>query len=109
MLKRYFEPGALFSYPAYRNLWISTILTILAMSAFPIALAVTILDAGGTITTLGLILGARVLSGVLFSPVGGVVVDRLPRKTVLIAAIFTYRRTKSGLISRAIFCHQNYP
>ena len=86
MLKKYFEPGALFSFPAYRNLWISTILTILAMSAFPIALAVTVLDAGGTITTLGLILGARVLSGVLFSPVGGVVVDRLPRKTVLIAA-----------------------
>ena len=51
MLKKYFEPGALFSYPAYRNLWISTILTILAMSAFPIALAVTVLDAGGTITT----------------------------------------------------------
>ncbi len=86
MLKKYFEPGTLFSYPAYRNLWISTILTILAMSAFPIALAVTVLDASGTITTLGLILGARVLSGVLFSPVGGVVVDRLPRKTVLIAA-----------------------
>jgi MFS family permease len=86
MLKKYFEPGALFSYAAYRNLWISTILTILAMSAFPIALAVTVLDAGGTVTTLGLILAARVLSGVLFSPVGGVVVDRFPRKTVLIAA-----------------------
>jgi MFS family permease len=86
MLKKYFEPGALFSYAAYRNLWVSTVLTILAMSAFPIALAVTVLDAGGTVTTLGLILGARVLSGVLFSPLGGVVVDRFPRKKVLIAA-----------------------
>lgn len=86
MLKKYFEPGALFSYAAYRNLWLSTVLTILAMSAFPIALAVTVLDAGGTVTTLGLILGARVLSGVLFSPLGGVVVDRFPRKKVLIAA-----------------------
>ena len=86
MLKKYFEPGALFSFTAYRNLWLSTILTVLAMSAFPIALAVTILDAGGSITTLGLIMGAQVLSGVLFSPIGGVVADRLPRKTVLIAA-----------------------
>jgi MFS family permease len=86
MLKKYFEPGALFSFPAYRNLWLSTVLTILAMSAFPIALAVTVLDAGGSITTLGLIMGARVLSGVLFSPIGGVVADRFPRKTVLIAA-----------------------
>lgn len=56
------------------------------MSAFPIALAVTVLDAGGSATTLGLILAARVLSGVLLSPVGGVWADRLPRKTVLILA-----------------------
>lgn len=56
------------------------------MSAFPIALAVTVLDAGGSASTLGLILAARVLSGVLFAPVGGVWVDRLPRKTMLILA-----------------------
>jgi MFS family permease len=86
MLKKYFEPGALFSFPAYRNLWLSTVLTMLAMSAFPIALAVTVLDVGGSVTTLGLIMGARVISGVLLSPVGGVVADRFPRKTVLISA-----------------------
>jgi hypothetical protein len=56
------------------------------MSAFPIALAVTVLDAGGSATTLGLILAVRVLSGVLLAPVGGVWADRLPRKTILIAA-----------------------
>ena len=63
---------------------ISGILTTIAMSAFPIALAVTVLDAGGSATTLGLILAARVLSGVLMAPIGGVWVDRLPRKTILI-------------------------
>ena len=86
MLKKYFEPGALLSFSAYRNLLISTTLTNVAMSAFPIALAVTVLDAGGSASTLGLILAARVLSGVLFAPVGGVWVDRLPRKTMLILA-----------------------
>jgi len=84
MLKKYFEPGALLSFPAYRNLMISGILTTVAMSAFPIALAVTVLDAGGSATTLGLILAARVLSGVVMAPIGGVWVDRLPRKTILI-------------------------
>ena len=84
MLKKYFEPGALLSFAAYRNLMISGILTTVAMSAFPIALAVTVLDAGGSATTLGLILAARVLSGVLMAPIGGVWVDRLPRKTILI-------------------------
>ena len=86
MLTKYFEPGALFSYRSYRNLWISTILTIVATSAFPIALAVTILDAGGSATALGLIMGARVLSGVLLAPVGGVWADRLSRRSVLIAS-----------------------
>ncbi len=86
MFKKYFEPGALLSFSAYRNLLISTTLTNVAMSAFPVALAVTVLDAGGSASTLGLILAARVLSGVLFAPVGGVWVDRLPRKTMLILA-----------------------
>ena len=86
MLKKYFEPGALFSYRSYRNLWISTVLTIVATSAFPIALAVTILDAGGSATALGLIMGARVLAGVLLAPVGGVWADRLSRRSVLIAS-----------------------
>lgn len=86
MLKKYFEPGALFSYHAFRNLWISTIFTVIAISAFPIALAIEILDSGGSATTLGLILGIRVLTGVVFSPVGGVWADRLPRKTILIVS-----------------------
>ena len=86
MLKKYFEPGALLSFSAYRNLLISSTLTTIAVSAFPIALAVTVLDAGGSASTLGLILAARVLSGVVLAPVGGVWVDRLPRKTMLIVA-----------------------
>ena len=86
MLRKYFEPGALFSYRSYRNLWVSTVLTIIATSAFPIALAVTILDAGGSATALGLIMGARVLAGVLLAPVGGVWADRLSRRSVLIAS-----------------------
>ncbi|CAN2209968.1 ProP Permeases of the major facilitator superfamily [Candidatus Nanopelagicaceae bacterium] len=86
MLKKYFEPGALLSFPAYRALLLSGILTVIAMSAFPIALAVTVLDAGGSATTLGLILAVRVLSGVVLAPVGGVWADRLPRRTILIAA-----------------------
>jgi len=79
-------PGSLFSYKDYRNLWISNLLVTIGASAFPIALAVTVLDAGGTTTTLGLILASRVLSSVILAPVGGVWADRLPRKVVMIAA-----------------------
>lgn len=58
----------------------------LGASAFPIALAVAVLDAGGTATSLGLILGARVLSGVVFAPFAGVWADRLPRRNVMIGS-----------------------
>ncbi len=81
-----FEAGSLWSYKGFRLFWFSTTIFVLGASAFPIALAVTILDAGGNATTLGLILGARILSGVVFAPFAGVWADRLPRKQVMIAA-----------------------
>jgi MFS family permease len=79
-------PGSVMSYSNYRNLWVSNLLVTIGASAFPIALAVTVLDAGGNATTLGLILASRVLSSVLLALVGGVWADRLPRKYVMIAA-----------------------
>lgn len=81
-----FEAGSLWSYKGYRLFWFSTTIFVLGASAFPIALAVTVLDAGGSATTLGLILGARILSGVVFAPFAGVWADRLPRKQVMMAA-----------------------
>ena len=81
-----FEPGSLWSYKGYRLFWFSTLIFVLGAAAFPIALAVTVLDAGGSASTLGLILGARVLSAVLFAPFAGVWADRLPRKKVMIGA-----------------------
>jgi MFS family permease len=81
-----FEPGSLWSYKGYRLFWFSNTIFVLGASAFPIALAVAVLDAGGTATSLGLILGARVLSGVVFAPFAGVWADRLPRKNVMIGA-----------------------
>jgi len=68
-----FEAGSLWSYKGYRLFWFSTTIFVLGASAFPIALAVTILDAGGSATTLGLILGARILASVVFAPIAGVI------------------------------------
>lgn len=79
-------PGSLMSYAGYRNLWISNLLVSIGASAFPIALAVTVLDAGGNATTLGLILASRVFASVSLALVGGVWADRLPRKQVMIGA-----------------------
>jgi MFS family permease len=81
-----FEPGSLWSYKGYRFFWFSNSIFVLGASAFPIALAVAVLDAGGTATSLGLILGARILSGVVFAPFAGVWADRLPRRNVMIGS-----------------------
>lgn len=94
-----FEAGSLWSYKGYRLFWISTTIFVLGASAFPIALAVTVLDAGGTATSLGLILGARVLSGVLFAPFAGVWSDRLPRKQVMIVADLS----RAGIVFAMVF------
>ena len=67
-------------------LWLSGLLVVIGSSAFPIALAVTVLDAGGTATTLGLILASRVLSSVLLALAGGVWADRYKRKFIMISA-----------------------
>ena len=86
MLKKYFAPGSLFSYKGYRNFFISSAIFVLGSSAFPIALAVTVLDKGGDASALGLILAARVAAGTLFMLIGGVWADRLPRKWIMIGA-----------------------
>lgn len=86
MIKKYFAPGSLFSYTDYRRYFLSSLIFVIGSAAFPIALAIAVLDNGGTASDLGLILAARVLAGTLFMLIGGVWADRLPRKWVMIGA-----------------------
>ena len=86
MIKKYFAPGSLFSYKDYRKYFFSALIFVLGSSAFPIALAISVLDNHGTASDLGLILAARALAGTLFMLIGGVWADRLPRKWVMIGA-----------------------
>ncbi|MDP1721491.1 MAG: MFS transporter [Candidatus Nanopelagicaceae bacterium] len=94
----FITPGSIFSYAGYRNLWISNLFVTIGASAFPIALAVTVLDAGGTTTTLGLILASRIFSSVILAPIGGVWADRLPRKLVMIGADLYRASLMIGLV-----------
>ena len=60
--------------------------SVLGDGLFPIALAFAVLELGGSPTELGLVLVAGILPQVLFLLVGGVWADRLPRRTIMIAA-----------------------
>ncbi len=77
---------SVFSHQGFWQLWVSGLLIIIGYQAFPVALAVTVLDAGGSASTLGTILAARVFSSVLLVLAGGVWADRLPQKYVMIFA-----------------------
>jgi len=82
-----FEAGSLWSYKGFRLYWLSNTIFVIGAAAFPIALAVAVLDSNGNDPkSLGFVLGARVLAAILFSPVAGVWSDRLRRTHVMIAA-----------------------
>jgi MFS family permease len=82
-----FEAGSLWSYSGFRLFWFSNTIFVIGAAAFPVALAVAVLDNNGNDPkSLGVVLGARVLAAVLFFPVAGVWSDRLPRTQVMIAA-----------------------
>ena len=82
-----FEAGSLWSYKGFRLFWFSNTIFVIGSGAFPIALAVAVLDSNGNDPkSLGFILGARVLAAVLFAPIAGVWSDRLPRVQVMITA-----------------------
>jgi len=82
-----FEAGSLWSYKGFRLYWLSNTIFVIGAAAFPVALAVAVLDSNGNDPkSLGVVLGARVLAAVLFFPVAGVWSDRLPRTQVMIAA-----------------------
>ena len=65
--------------------WGQTV-SILGDGIFPIALAFAVLELGGSPTQLGLVLLAGILPQTLFVLVGGVWADRLPRRTIMLAA-----------------------
>ncbi|SHM50756.1 MFS transporter [Cryptosporangium aurantiacum] len=71
---------------AYRRLLTGRTITTLGNAVAPIALAFAVLDLTGSVSMLGLIVGARSLANVAFLLLGGVLADRLPRPVVLVGS-----------------------
>lgn len=68
----------------FRHLFTGTTANLLGNGVAPIALAFAVLDATGSVGSLGLVVGARSLTGILFLLYGGVLADRLPRGPLLV-------------------------
>ncbi|HUR13616.1 MAG TPA: hypothetical protein VM097_03895, partial [Mycobacteriales bacterium] len=68
----------------FRYLFTGQVVSAIGDQIFPIAVTVQVLDNGGSVGELGLVLAARMAALVLFALLGGVWADRLPRVRVLI-------------------------
>ncbi|MEW2397616.1 MFS transporter [Streptomyces sp. NPDC046862] len=70
----------------FRHLFIGTTANLLGDGVAPIALAFAVLDATGSVGSLGLVVGAHSLTSILFLLFGGVLADRLPRGPLLVGS-----------------------
>jgi predicted MFS family arabinose efflux permease len=73
-------------FSAFRYLAAGRFITMLGNAVAPIALAFAVLDLTGSARDLGLVVGARSLTNVVFLLVGGVVADRFPRHLVMVCS-----------------------
>jgi MFS family permease len=69
-----------------RYVFASTLVSDLGDGIVGVALAFAVLDLTGSVTDLGIIIAARILAQVLVMPIGGVIADRLSRRTVMVGA-----------------------
>ncbi|MHB2023596.1 MAG: MFS transporter [Mycobacteriales bacterium] len=73
-------------YRDFALLWSGQAVSVIGDGIFTVALALAALRLSGGAVGLALVLAARSLPNVVFALVGGVVVDRLPRRLVLLAS-----------------------
>lgn len=85
----------------FRWLFSGQVVSAVGDQLFPIAVAVLVLDGGGSAGDLGLVLAARFAALVLFALLGGVWADRLPRVRVLIGADAVRLLAVIGLLGAA--------
>lgn len=88
----------------FRNLYCARAFSLIGDGVVPVALAFGVLQTDNSATALGAVLAARSLTLVTFLLIGGVVADRLPRRTLLIGSdmlrLVAQAATAAILISR---------
>lgn len=73
-----------FHFSPFRYLFTARLLTVLGNGIAPIALAFAVLDIGGSVSDLGVVVASRSILNVAFLLMGGVLADRYSRSRVLV-------------------------
>ncbi|WP_422772650.1 MFS transporter [Plantactinospora sp. WMMC1484] len=85
----------------FRYLAIGRAATMLGNAVAPIALAFAVLDLTGSVRDLGLVVGTRSLTHVLFLLFGGVLADRFPRQAVMVVSC-TFAAATQGAVAALV-------
>ncbi|MEX3020051.1 MFS transporter [Kluyvera sp. STS39-E] len=75
-----------FHFGPFRYLFFARLLTVLGNGIAPIALAFAVLDIGGSVSDLGIVVASRSLFNVAFLLLGGVLADRYSRSRVMVSS-----------------------
>jgi MFS family permease len=79
-------PSVLRSEPQFRLLFAGQVLSILGDRIMLVALPFAVLEAGGSVSDVGFVVGAQLAPFLLFALVGGAISDRADRRWVLVAS-----------------------
>lgn len=79
-------PAVLREEPQFRLLFGGQVLSIVGDRVMLVALPFAVLEAGGDVSAVGLVIGAQLVPFLVFALVGGVISDRADRRRVLIAS-----------------------
>jgi MFS family permease len=83
---RRFVPQVLRTEPQFRLLFVSQVLSVVGDRVMLVALPFAVLESGGGISAVGLVVGAQLVPFLVFALIGGAVADRGDRRRVLIAS-----------------------
>ncbi len=81
--------GAVLSNPHFRSLWLAQLMAQTSQHAIHFIQMVLVEKLTGSAAHLGITILAFTVPGILFSPIAGVVVDRLPKKWILLGSNIT--------------------
>ncbi|MGQ4362206.1 MFS transporter [Streptomyces sp. SAS_272] len=93
----------------FRHLFIGTTANLLGNGVAPTALAFAVLDATGSVGSLGLVVGAHSLTGILFLLYGGVLADRLPRGPLLVGSSVVSASSQAVVAALVLSHHAAVP
>ena len=85
-MSRRLVPEVLVTEPQFRLLFAGQVLSLIGDRVMLVALPFAVLEAGGSLEAVGLVVAAELVPFVLFALVGGVLADRSDRRRVLIAS-----------------------